>query len=186
MNKIKLFSYIIITEIFLIGILLLLLLFNSNQNNFAEGRIVFSNDIIYSKDKSVPYTGGMLDTLDNKLIVKFNVVNGLKQGEYYLLTMDGSYAVQGYMNKNKNDGTWKYFYENGKLECTGNFNNDQPTGKWVWFYKNGLTKCEGYFVNDKPDGKWIKYDEEGNVSTVVNYRVGEVISLVQIAKPVRT
>ena len=186
MNKIKLFSYIIITEVFVIGILLVILFINSNQSNNDHGRIVFPNDIIYTKDTSTPYTGKMLDTLDNNIIVKFSVVDGLKQGEYYLLTMDGNCAVQGYMHKNKNDGNWKYFYENGKLECTGDFINDEPTGKWIWFYKNGLIKCEGIFVNNKPDGKWIKYDEEGNVSLIVNYRVGEVISLLELTKPIRS
>jgi antitoxin component YwqK of YwqJK toxin-antitoxin module len=185
MNRIKLFSYIIISEIIVIGILLIVLFLSSNRSN-DQGRIVIPNDIIYTKNTSIPYTGKMLDTLDNNLIVNFNVVDGLKQGEFYLLTMDGKYAVQGYMNKNKNDGNWKYFYENGKLECTGNFIDDEPTGKWVWFYKNGLKKCEGNFVNNKPNGKWIKYDEEGNVSLIVYYRVGDVISLIELAKPVRS
>ena len=136
-------------------------------------------------DNSVPFTGKMLDTLNNRLIIEFDVVNGLKQGKFTLLTLDGSFAVQGYMNKNKNDGNWKYYYEGGQLECTGNFNNDVPIGKWFWFYRNGLTKCEGLFINGKPDGQWIKYDEEGNPYAIIKYRVGEVISFIRIDNPSR-
>ena len=186
MNKIKFFSYVIITEVFVIALLLVILFVSSNRSATDQGRVVIPSDVIYTKDTSTPYTGKMLDTLNNNLIVKFNVVDGLKQGEFYLLTMDGNYAVQGFMNKNKNDGTWKYFYENGKLECTGNFKNDEPTGKWIWFYKNGSTKCEGSFVNNKPDGKWMKYDEEGKVCLIVYYLVGEVINLIEPDKLVKS
>jgi antitoxin component YwqK of YwqJK toxin-antitoxin module len=181
MDKIKLFTYIIITEIFIVGTLLLILFVNSGLNYFHNDKIIVSNnDIIYSKDKSVPFTGKMQDTLDNKLIVEFNVVNGIKQGEFSLLTLDGSFAVQGYMNKNKNDGMWKYYYKSGQLECIGNFDNDEPSGKWSWFYHNGSKRCEGLYINGKPEGQWIKYDEEGNTCAIIKYLAGEIISFVQI------
>jgi len=183
MDKIKLFSYIIVAEIFTLSILLILLFVNSDVNYFQQDRIIFpNNDIIYSNDNSVPFTGKMLDTLDNKLIVEFNVVNGLKQGKFSLLTLDGSFAVQGYMNKNKNDGNWKYYYEGGQLECTGEFDNDDPAGKWIWFYQNGTLKCEGTFINGKPEGLWRKYNADGTIFMIINYRFGEVISFVQTDK----
>jgi antitoxin component YwqK of YwqJK toxin-antitoxin module len=184
MDKIKLFSYIIVTEVFVLGILLILLFVDSRLNDFFPERIIVrNNDIIYSKDDSTPFTGKMLDTLDNKLIVEFNVVNGLKQGKFSLLTLDGNFAVQGYMNKNKNDGIWKYYYKSGQLECTGKFDNDEPTGKWSWFYRNGLTRCEGLFINGKPDGQWIKYDAEGYTYAIIKYRLGEIISFIQVDNP---
>jgi len=186
MDKIKLFSYIIAAEIYALIILLMLLFINSDGNYFQNDKITFShNDIIYSNDNSVPFTGKMLDTLDNKLIVEFNVVNGLKQGKFSLLTLDGSFAVQGYMNKNKNDGNWKYYYEGGQLECTGNFENDDPTGMWKWFYRNGAIKCEGAFINGKPEGIWRKYNADGTTCLIINYRFGEAISFVLIDNPAK-
>lgn len=186
MDKIRLFTYVIIAEIIIVGALLIILFFNSNFNVFKTERIILSsNDLIYTKDNSKPFTGKMQDTLDNKLIVKFNVVNGFKEGEFSLLTMDGSFAVKGYMNKNKNDGNWKYYYEGGQLECTGNFNNDEPSGKWSWFYQNGLPKCEGTYINGKPTGQWIKYNEEGEACKIINYINGEIISFVQIENPTK-
>jgi antitoxin component YwqK of YwqJK toxin-antitoxin module len=162
MDKIKLFSFIIAAEIFTLIILLILLFVNSDEHYVQQNAISFPiTDIIYSKDNSVPFTGSMQDTLNDKLIVKYNVVNGFKHGEFSLLTMDGNLAVQGYMNKNKNDGNWKYYYEGGQLECTGNFSNDNPTGKWKWFYQNGAKKCEGIYINGKPEGIWRKYNADG-------------------------
>ena len=168
-------------EILIIITLLVVLINNSLFNSPNRNKIVATDkDLIYSQDKSIPFTGRMLDTLNNKLIVEFNVVDGLKQGEFILLTLDGTFAVKGFMNKNKNDGNWKYYYENGQLECTGDFDNDEPTGKWTWFYQNGLIKCEGIFINGKPDGQWLKYNEDGSTYKIINYYSGEVISLVQI------
>jgi len=186
MDKIKILSYVITAEIFALIVLLILLFVNSNVTFFQNDKITFSNsDIIYLNDNSVPFTGKMLDTLDNKLIVEFTVVNGLKQGKFSLLTLDGRFAMQGYMNKNKNFGNWKYYYECGQLECTGNFDNDEPTGKWKWFYQNSALKCEGTFINGKPDGLWLKYNEDGTVNMIINYRFGEVISFVQTDKLIK-
>jgi len=57
MDKIKLFSYIIVTEIFVLGILLIQLFVDFHLNDLYQDRIVVRNDdIIYSKDKSIPFT----------------------------------------------------------------------------------------------------------------------------------
>jgi antitoxin component YwqK of YwqJK toxin-antitoxin module len=140
-----------------------------------------SGDLIYSPDNSQPFTGRMQDTLSNTLIAEYEVVNGIKQGEFTLLTLDGNFAIHGYMNKNKNDGTWKYFYDSGELECTGDFDNDVPVSKWTWFYKNGMVKTIGTFLNGEPDGRWIKFNDEGITTIIINYSNGEVVSQFQIA-----
>jgi antitoxin component YwqK of YwqJK toxin-antitoxin module len=183
MNKIKLFSCIIAGEIVIILFLLAIFLIQSNQHTTTQKKIFFNEKVIYSDGGSVPFTGKILDTLDNKLIVEFNVVNGFKQGEFCMLKFDGTYAVLGYMNKNKNDGAWKYFFENGKIECAGSFKDDEPSGKWIWYYQNGLIRCEGKYINGKHEGLWIKYDQQGNTSRIVNYRMGEVISNIQLNTP---
>ena len=168
-------------EVLIIIVLLVVFFFNWKILSPETYKIkTTSDELIYSPDKSKPFTGKMQDTLNNKLIVEFEVVDGFKQGEYILLTMDGNYAVQGYMNKNKNSGTWKYFYDNGKLECTGEFNNDVATGTWKWYYDTGTLKSSGTFINGKPDGRWFKYDQYGILMMIVNYRNGEVVNAIQI------
>lgn len=144
------------------------------------------SELIYSPDNSKPFTGKMKDTLNNKLIAEFEVVDGMKQGEFTLFTFDGNFAIQGFMNKNMNDGTWKYFYDSGDMECTGDFDNDTPVGRWTWFYKNGTIRSTGNFINGEPDGQWVKYSSEGFTTLIINYRVGEIISQVQIDPLVRS
>lgn len=186
MNKLKLISYIIIAEVSVIVVLLLVLLLNFDLSDGKQYEIKINhNRIIYSKDKSEPFTGKMQDTLNNKLIVQFSVVNGMKQGEFAMLTLDGNLAVQGFMNKNKNDGIWKYFYANGQIECEGEFDNDEPSGRWLWYYQNGVKKCEGIYLNGKPEGRWTKFNEDGSTSLLINYVKGEIISFVKLDKPTR-
>jgi|GEM_PF-609072 len=186
MNKIKLFTYVIIVEIAVIVVLLIFLMLNFHLSIGNQDNIKISHDsIIYSKDRSVPFTGKMQDTLDNKLIVRFSVVNGIKQGEFALLTLDGNFAVQGFMNANKNNGNWKYYYANGQIECAGEFDNDEPTGRWLWYYQNGVMKCEGIYINGKPEGRWTKFNDDGSPSLIINYIKGELVSYVQLDKPTR-
>lgn len=182
-NKVKLFTQLIIAEIFIIITLISIFIIDSCIDNSNFDEIVISeSSLIYSKDDSVPFTGKMQDTLYNKIILEFNVVDGLKQGEFVMLTKEGNFAVQGYMNKNKNHGSWKYFYDNGRLECTGNFDNDRPTGKWTWYNESGTKKCEGIYINGKEEGRWLKYDEVGSPSLLINYSMGEIISMIKINK----
>jgi len=181
MNKIKLFSVIILIEILIIITLLIVFLFNWKIFSHDTYKInSTSSGLIYSRDKSVPFTGKMQDTLDNKLIAEFDVVDGFKQGEFILFTLNGNFAVKGFMNKNKNDGTWKYYYDDGQLECTGDFNDDEAVGKWTWLYKSGSIKSEGTFIQGKPDGRWMKYNTDGVPVIIINYNKGEVISLIQL------
>lgn len=47
--------------------------------------------------------------------------------------------------------------------------NGLKQGRWVKKYYNGQTKYEGYFVNDKPRGIFKRYNEQGQLSSVMNY-----------------
>jgi antitoxin component YwqK of YwqJK toxin-antitoxin module len=142
-----------------------------------------NDELIFLNGESTPFTGKIQDTLSNKMIVEFNVVKGIKHGQYLLFNLKGNLVISGFMENNKNDGNWEYFYDNGQLECTGDFNNDKPTGKWIWFYKNGIKKCEGIFSNGILEGKWVKYGEDGCLNIIINYGAGEILSIVEIDKP---
>ena len=168
-------------EVFVI-IVLLFVLFN-NLEIFSPNTYTInsnSSSLIYSKDKSTPFTGRMQDTVDSRFIVQFNVVDGIKQGEFIMLTMDGNFAVTGFMKENKNDGNWKYFYQNGQVECAGNYSDDEPIGKWEWYYQSGVKKSEGIFLHGKPNGRWLRYNQEGVLDLIINYQQGEIINLVQL------
>ena len=182
-NKLKLLESLIAVEVLTIVVLLGILFLDSDFSSSHQRVITFTqSSIIYStEDNTIPFTGRMQDTLCNKVIVEFDVVNGYKEGEFIMLTLDGNFAVKGFMKHNKNHGNWKYYYDTGELECTGLFNNDQPTGMWKWYYNSGVKKCEGNYINGKADGIWMYYDENGVPATFINYRAGEVISSINIS-----
>ena len=176
-------SWIIFFEIILIVILTSFLFYSpSVKHNFSKRIIVINDGLIYQKGESQPFTGRILDTLQKQIIIEYDVVNGLKNGEFFLSNLDGIYTVYGFINNNKNVGTWKYYYDDGQLECTGNFNDDKPTGRWVWYYQNGIKKSEGIYINGKPEGKWIQYDQFGYRNLIIKYNAGEVMSIVKIDK----
>ena len=174
--------------IFLVFEVIYLLLFivtflNTKFKNHKTNNILIKNGLIYHGNESVPYTGNILDTLENKVIIEYNVVNGIKEGGFFISTLAGVFTVYGHISDNKNVGRWKYFYDSGQLQCTGNYDNDLPSGKWKWYYKNGLEMSEGIFVKGKREGKWIEYDEKGYPIKITNYNDGDVLSIIEIENP---
>jgi len=144
--------------------------------------LVMKKGLIFLECDTIPFTGKIIDTLDNKMIVQINIVKGLINGEYLIFNINSRLAASGYMANNKSNGNWKYYYENGQLQCEGKYNNDEPTGKWTWYYENGFKKCEGVYTNGALQGKWIRYDEQGCPIFVFNFQYGELLSFVEINK----
>jgi antitoxin component YwqK of YwqJK toxin-antitoxin module len=180
--KINLLVFLSVT---LVVAILSIIIFKNNEVHQDQYRtsLFLKNGVIYVEGETSPFTGRMLDTLDNKMMVEFDVVNGLKNGEFFLYSVSGKLKAYGYMQNNKNTGTWEYYYDNGHLECTGEFKNDKPIGKWFWYYENGVRKCEGIYLNGVPEGNWMKYDNDGYPGLLINYYSGEIISIVEIYKP---
>lgn len=148
----------------------------------ASFRIVVRSGLIYKLGEDSPYSGQIIDTLESK-IIKYNVVNGLKDGEFSISTLKGIFSVRGFVEKNKNVGSWEYFYDDGSLESIGSFNDDKPHGNWIWYYKNGKVKSEGNYLSGKAEGRWIKYDERGNLNLMIYYSNGEIVSEVKFSLP---
>jgi len=120
-------SYLIVTELLVIIILSVCLYLSSILSDNSRLNKIFINDgLIYKNGESNPYTGRILDTLQNHLIIEYDVVNGLKNGEFLVSTVEGIFTVYGFIENNKNIGRWQYYYENGQLECTGEFIDDTP------------------------------------------------------------
>jgi len=92
--------------------------------------------------------------------------DGKRQGpwkEYYItseLKAEGKYK-DGYRVEE-----WKYYFKSGQLEQTGNYGGkERPQGKWVWYYENGQLLREESFRNGREDGWLIEYSDTGKVIT---------------------
>lgn len=137
--------------------------------------------VVYNVSNNEKFTGRIIDTVDNN-ILEYDVINGLKNGEFTVTFLNGQVKVHGYVRDNKNVGEWKYFYTNGKMETSGYFTNDMAEGKWTWYYPNGNVKEVGEYSDGERDGTWILYDEEGNLKSKLIFSKGEKVNEFEVPK----
>ena len=149
-----------------------------NQYYTDQNIEVKEDGLIYKVGRDDPYTGRIIDTLQND-VVEYDVVNGMKNGEFRLSSEEGIVSVYGSIKDNRNIGKWRYFYPNGQLESVGNFNYDNPHGKWEWYYFNGSIKEKGTFLNGYKTGSWYRYNIEGSLLSIRIYDEGEMINEVK-------
>lgn len=140
----------------------------SNQKPDSDS-IILKNGLICTMDNGEPYTGKVHDVISSQ-ILEYDVVNGLKDGNFDVYSPTGKVLISGTIKENKNEGLWQYFYPDGELESQGYFKNDFTSDKWLWYYPDGKLKRTGYYLQGKKDGKWTEYDEYGNVISEEVYR----------------
>jgi antitoxin component YwqK of YwqJK toxin-antitoxin module len=172
--------YVLIIKLLVLLTLLSILLFGNTQTKSSMS-ILIKDGLIYNFGQDHPYTGQVIDTLD-QTIIEYNVVEGLKNGEFNLFALSGKPMINGLIKNNKNEGKWTYFYGNGKVESEGSFKNDKPHGKWTWYHPDGMVKSEGYYINGKQQGKWQNFDDTGGLIKVTHYDLGRKTSEVNLRK----
>ncbi len=175
------YNFTSVLKAFLKLVLLLELLFIVGCNNNYSDQLITTNKdgLIYKLGQDDPFTGRIIDTLNNK-IVEYDVVDGLKNGKFRVSYLDGMVSVFGKVKNNRNIGEWIYFYPNGQLESKGNFNYDKPHGKWMWFYANGNLKESGSFLNGHKSGKWNQYTIDGNLISIKFYDKGDMLNEIKL------
>lgn len=158
-----------------------LILLGGCNKYYSSHHVYIVDGLIFKQGEIGPFTGRILDTLENK-IVEYDVVNGLKNGEFCVSTLSGQFTVSGTLKNNMNAGTWSYFYETGQLESRGSFRNDLPQGKWQWFYKDGKLKSEGYYINGIEEGVWKSFNEQGGLNSITRFSGGQKSNEIIFAK----
>ena len=68
------------------------------------------------------------------------------------------------------EGTWKYYYNNGKLKYEGDYSQGNPDKRHKYYYPSGALKEEQYYEMGIRERNWKKYDEEGNIVMTITYR----------------
>ncbi len=148
-----------------------------NRKTIDSGEFVIIKGNIYKSGSSKKYTGTIIDTVYKK-IIKYNVVDGQKNGGFYIIYPTGVVQIEGNMLNNKNNGLWKYFYPSGKLESEGYFHDDVVSDKWTWYYENGNIKETGVFINGKRNGRWTSFFRGGKIKAIFLFKNGNVISII--------
>ncbi len=143
-----------------IAIFLIIDFSSCSQQGKKEKITIHLDSIIYKPGTKEPFNGIWSDSL-NGMKIKFDVVNGKKNGKFETFYPNGNPQMSGYLKNNRNEGEWKYYYEDGTVESYGNFVNDKPEGKWYWFYPDSTLRETGYYHMGEKDSIWKSYDEAG-------------------------
>ncbi len=173
---------IFLSVLIILGVLVLLSFSDSSQ---VTDSIYEQNGLIFSQTTDEPFTGKVVDTVASR-IVKYDVKDGIKNGEFIICLLDGTESVIGEMINNKNEGKWSYYYPNGKLESVGYFKSDLAVDKWTWYYSNGNKMEEGKFINGKREGNWLLYNKDGTLKSSVVFKDGTIITTTNLKSLVAT
>jgi uncharacterized protein len=76
---------------------------------------------------------------------------------------------KGEIKDGKRTGSWKCFYDDGKLQTEGGYVNGLKDGPWKLYHANGKVAGEGVYEKDHEKGKWKFYDEDGQVMLEQEY-----------------
>ena len=103
----------------------------------------------------------------------YNVVDGLKQGEYIEYYDDGKRKIQANYKDNELDGYAIWFFPDGNKDMEGGLKMGKRDGNWIYYYRsNGQKGSEGAYLNDKETGRWIYYYETSEKWREGDYRNG--------------
>jgi antitoxin component YwqK of YwqJK toxin-antitoxin module len=144
-------------------------------NHPPESKLELKDSLIYQKGSDTPFTGREYARIENK-IIEYDVVNGVKNGEFRLYYEDGELEIKGNLVNNMNEGRWQYFYESGQVESEGDFIDNLPEGTWRWFYRSGNLREEGLFQKGKRIGLWKQFDEMGTVIEEKEYLLSDSLN----------
>ena len=172
----------VVLKLFLKILLFTMLLSVVGCNKYYSNKYIQIKEdgLIYKAGQDDPFTGRVIDTLNNK-VIEYDVVNGMKNGEFRVSSLEGIVSVVGNVQDNKNIGEWSYYYQNGQLESQGNFKYDAPHGKWVWYYSNGNLKEQGTFLNGFKTGDWYLFTRDGELISIMTYNQGELVNEVKFS-----
>jgi antitoxin component YwqK of YwqJK toxin-antitoxin module len=125
--------------------------------------------------------------------------NGRRHGTHTYWRADGSKYVSGEFIEGIKHGPWTRWHTNGKKESQGQHKNGTKYGTWHYFgleeeklrdeeyslglrngtqtvwYTNGQKRHEGKYVDNDKQGLWTSWDQNGQVTKVMQCKDGECV-----------
>lgn len=152
------------------------------------------NGLSYEKGANVPFTGKAFAYFpDGDVQTEIEYKDGIPNGEIKSWSKKDVKQVEGFVDNGKRTGTWKlyfesgklkkqatyqndiengeeiFWFENGNLQKKGSYTNGRLNGKYEWYFENGQKKQEGFFVNGKEDSTWKEWFENGKQKMVGHF-----------------
>jgi antitoxin component YwqK of YwqJK toxin-antitoxin module len=153
---------------------------NKKENLETQKPLVLRGGILYQDStSSKPFTGRnksrMLD-----MMIEYDVVDGIKEGDFIVYYSNKKNQMMGKMKQNKNVGLWKYYFKNGALQTTGYFNDDKPDSIWSWYSDKGILIEMGSFIEGKRNGGWKNFDSSGNLTYSRTFKDDKLVDSTRI------
>ena len=135
---------------------------------YETGELLMEESYIYGqKDgESIEYTEL------GEIIAKGNYIEGYKEGEWIFIVGDQKH-IGKYVMDMKN-GEWKsYYLEEQTLSFKGRYVQGNPDGKHEFYHNNGIIKEERFYNEGQKVKSWSKYNENGDLIIVIQYKEGK-------------
>ncbi len=101
---------------------------------------------------------------ENKIITLGQYIAGFEEGKWTYVNQN---AIEtGVYEGGLRSGTWKSFYETGKIASEINYSDNILDGKYTLYWENGNVRLTGTYKNGLQEGIWQQYNEDG-ISTIV-------------------
>ncbi len=115
---------------------------------------------------------GILSEYDDmgKEITRGEYIEGFKEGAWFHNMND--HREEGEYINGMRDGEWKYYYETNQLKFKGKYVEDLEDSKHTWYYDNGKVMEEGNYLMGKKEGNWKKYNYDGTLFLITEYKNG--------------
>jgi antitoxin component YwqK of YwqJK toxin-antitoxin module len=84
---------------------------------------------------------------------------GKKQGQWIKTDTAGRKVYEGQFKDNIPQGTFKYYFQTGKLKAITVYSEDGKTATTTMYFPSGKKNAEGKYVNEKKEGLWRFFSE---------------------------
>jgi len=106
-----------------------------------------------------------------KIVRYFQKIDGVrtlvKEEGFY---DDGVMQFVGEYRNGRRNGTWKTWYDNGRLWSTNTFVDDISDGPTSSYHQNGKMYYEGFYRQGVRAGHWKFWDENGTLVEEIDYK----------------
>ena len=162
------------------AILLTVFACNKKAEDNLSNPLVIRDGLLYEDSTSTkPYSGRHKSHMKD-MKIEYEVVNGVREGDFIIYFSNDKIQMEGKMQNNKNNGLWKYYYSDGSLQTSGYYNQDVPDSIWKWYYNNGKVSEEGKYHNGVRDGEWKSYDSIGKLDIIRIYKDDKLIDSLKV------
>lgn len=98
-------------------------------------------------------------------IVEGQLINGQEEGTWKYYYENGALEYELPYVKGKREGIMTYYSRNGKPEYEILYRNNEREGFYRSYFLNGSISCEGYYKEGKRNGTWTYYFANGKINT---------------------